>query len=50
MDYFANEVLRKEGHMFHKFEIQETTDQSQDLYYTKERIPVLQYKAQDMIW
>lgn len=50
MDYFANEILRKEGHNFHKFEIQTTVEESEDLYYTENRIHKLMYYAQDMIW
>ena len=34
MDYMTNELLRKDGSLFHKFEIQETVLEDERLYYS----------------
>jgi patatin-like phospholipase/acyl hydrolase len=45
MDYFANQVLREQSHTFHKFEIQMTVANSEALYYTSKRMPLLEQYA-----
>jgi hypothetical protein len=50
MDYFANEVLRSNGNMFEKFEIQMNLLGVENLYYTSDRVKALLPLAQDQIW